>query len=203
MLSSGVGIRAIIFVPCAFSCLFHRRLGRWKRQSAKQDLNQTRAKCNRFYFFDCLTHEGYVGITQEEISANLTNIIRDAAGVSKEVRADVAVGALTAEERSKWYEARQHMMKIDPENIQILNMIDSALFVVCLDDVSPETESKVAANMLHGLQRTFLIARNASNARYLSFPSATTAPRLVLSAQNTASRAHTLLCHSAYFICRI
>ena len=96
-----------------------------------------------------------MGITQEEISANLTNIIRDASGVSKEVRADVAIGCLTSEDRSKWYEARQKLMKIDPENVQILNMIDSALFFVCLDDVSPETESEVAANMLHGLQRAF------------------------------------------------
>jgi carnitine O-acetyltransferase len=61
-----------------------------------------------------------------------------------------AVGALTSENRDVWTDARAILVKAHPSNAQALETIDSASFVVCLDDASPVTLEERSRQYWHG-----------------------------------------------------
>jgi carnitine O-acetyltransferase len=62
-----------------------------------------------------------------------------------------ALGALTSLPRAEWAEARRMIEESDNEqNKKSLHVIDSALFVLVLDDHYPKGINEKAANMLHG-----------------------------------------------------
>ncbi len=61
-----------------------------------------------------------------------------------------ALGALTTLNRTEWAVLRKSLTAASPENAQSLGLIDSALFVVCLDDATPENLGLAARNALHG-----------------------------------------------------
>ncbi|XP_068942217.1 peroxisomal carnitine O-octanoyltransferase [Petaurus breviceps papuanus] len=64
------------------------------------------------------------------------------------------VAALTSEERTRWAKAREYLISLDPENLTILEKIQSSLLVYSLDDsspqVTPENYSEVTAMVLTG-----------------------------------------------------
>jgi carnitine O-acetyltransferase len=60
-----------------------------------------------------------------------------------------AVGVLTTENRKIWSELRNELKK-DRNNAACLEVVDSALFVVCLDDASPKDLSQLCASFLCG-----------------------------------------------------
>ncbi|XP_056617663.1 peroxisomal carnitine O-octanoyltransferase [Triplophysa dalaica] len=64
------------------------------------------------------------------------------------------LGALTTEERTRWAKAREYLISIDPANKTILETIQSALFVLSLDDAksysTPENYSKLTQLALTG-----------------------------------------------------
>ncbi|KAI0483159.1 acyltransferase ChoActase/COT/CPT [Xylariaceae sp. FL0804] len=62
------------------------------------------------------------------------------------------VGALTASQRSVWADARQKLLDASPsgENKAALETIQSASFVVCLDEASPVTLEERAHQYWHG-----------------------------------------------------
>ncbi|XP_034553326.1 peroxisomal carnitine O-octanoyltransferase [Notolabrus celidotus] len=64
------------------------------------------------------------------------------------------VGALTTEERTQWAKAREHLINIDPHNKTILEIIQSSLFVITLDETkpysSPENYTNTALESLTG-----------------------------------------------------
>ncbi|KAM3872708.1 peroxisomal carnitine O-octanoyltransferase [Diretmus argenteus] len=57
------------------------------------------------------------------------------------------VAALTSEERTRWAKAREHLISIDPANKTILEMIQSSLFIVSLDDAKPYSTAENYTNM--------------------------------------------------------
>ncbi|KAI1102165.1 acyltransferase ChoActase/COT/CPT [Jackrogersella minutella] len=61
-----------------------------------------------------------------------------------------AVGALTSENRDIWTDARQVLLDASPQNKAALEAIESASFVVCLDDASPVTLEERAHQYWHG-----------------------------------------------------
>ena len=61
-----------------------------------------------------------------------------------------AIGALTAIERTPWAVLRQGIEALSPENARALELIDSALFIVCLDNAKPTDLIATSKNMLHG-----------------------------------------------------
>ncbi|KAI1130544.1 acyltransferase ChoActase/COT/CPT [Nemania abortiva] len=61
-----------------------------------------------------------------------------------------AVGALTSENRDVWTDARQILLDASPKNAAVLEAIESASFVVCLDDASPVTLEERAHQYWHG-----------------------------------------------------
>ncbi|KMU92611.1 carnitine O-acetyltransferase [Coccidioides immitis H538.4] len=61
-----------------------------------------------------------------------------------------AVGALTSENRDFWTAARKKLLAADPANADALKTIESASFVVCLDDTAPVTLEERAHVYWHG-----------------------------------------------------
>jgi len=61
-----------------------------------------------------------------------------------------AVGALTSENRDVWTDAREVLLKAHPSNAKALKEVESASFVVCLDDASPVTLEERARQYWHG-----------------------------------------------------
>ncbi|KAI9883092.1 MAG: Rho-type gtpase-activating protein [Watsoniomyces obsoletus] len=61
-----------------------------------------------------------------------------------------AVGQLTSENRDIWADARQRLMNAHPTNKAALEAIESASFVVCLDDAAPVTLEERAHQYWHG-----------------------------------------------------
>ncbi|RAL59709.1 hypothetical protein DID88_000341 [Monilinia fructigena] len=60
-----------------------------------------------------------------------------------------AVGILTSENRDIWTDAREVLLKANPSNAKILKDIESASFVVCLDDAAPVTLEERAHQYWH------------------------------------------------------
>jgi carnitine O-acetyltransferase len=60
------------------------------------------------------------------------------------------VGILTSENRDIWTEARGVLLKAHPSNAKALEAIESASFVVCLDDAAPVTLEERARQYWHG-----------------------------------------------------
>ena len=61
-----------------------------------------------------------------------------------------AVGALTSENRDVWTDARAILLAADPANAKAIEAIESASFVVCLDDAKPVTLEERAHQYWHG-----------------------------------------------------
>lgn len=60
------------------------------------------------------------------------------------------VGALTTENRDVWANARQVLLEADPANAKAVDTIESASFLVCLDDAAPVTLEERAHQYWHG-----------------------------------------------------
>lgn len=88
-------------------------------------------------------------LTERALLSNLTAILSDAARTPRDQVAQSALGVLSTERRAIWAGHRDRLAQ-DPGNSMCLDMLDKALFVVCLDDTSPETASEMCSNMLCG-----------------------------------------------------
>lgn len=60
------------------------------------------------------------------------------------------VGVLTAISRGAWAEARERLEAVSPENVLILDAIERALFVVCMEEKQPESVDALSEMMLVG-----------------------------------------------------
>lgn len=103
----------------------------------------------QFYWFDVLDSKNRPALTERALLANLTAILNDAARTPPNQVAQQALGVLSTERRSTWAAIRQDLMNHEGNSL-CLDMIDKALFVVCLDDTSPATASEMCNNMLCG-----------------------------------------------------
>ncbi|KAI7865971.1 acyltransferase ChoActase/COT/CPT [Spinellus fusiger] len=105
-----------------------------------------RSQCYHFEVFD---EFGYAALTEKEIAANLKAILRDASRIPVSDIAKTAIGVLTTEKRRNWAQLREEL-NTDDMNRESLQVIDSALFIVCLDHVEPTTIEDLSTNMLCG-----------------------------------------------------
>ncbi|CAI2166824.1 4431_t:CDS:2 [Funneliformis geosporum] len=104
----------------------------------------------QFYWFDVLKENNEVGITEKELVTNLKAIKQDASDVPIVDVAKHAVGILSTENRRIWADLRDILEKSSENNKDALRILDSALFIVCLDEVSPASGDELATNMLCG-----------------------------------------------------
>lgn len=107
---------------------------------------------SQFYWFDVLDENNDLILTEPDMAVNFQTIVDDAGETPITEAAKGAVGVMTTENRRIWASIRESMTRDDdPTNNDCIKVIDSALFVVCLDHASPESMSDLARNMLCGL----------------------------------------------------
>ncbi|KAL7322497.1 carnitine O-acetyltransferase yat1 [Mucor circinelloides] len=107
---------------------------------------------SQFYHFEVFDEQGRIALTEKEISANLRAISKDAAMTPASAISQNAMGVLTTENRLNWARLREELQS-DETNGEALQMIDSALFIVCLDHVEPADTNELSTNMLCGTYR--------------------------------------------------
>jgi len=83
----------------------------------------------------------------DDLTAGLRSIMKAGA-----VRAepDASVGHLTTKARAEWAASRQALLACHPGNAGALDLIESALFCLCLEDVSPSSIKEACDHLLHG-----------------------------------------------------
>ncbi|KAI7967352.1 hypothetical protein MJO29_000629, partial [Puccinia striiformis f. sp. tritici] len=105
----------------------------------------------QFYSFDVMDSEHRPVLSERELLVHRSDIIRDADRLPISKVAQSSIGLLTTERRPTWAALRQDLLK-DPHspNNEYLKVIDSALFIVCLDNSSPRTADAICSTMLCG-----------------------------------------------------
>lgn len=105
----------------------------------------------QLYWFDVLDDNSDVIMSERDISLNLQTIIDDAQQIPIQEAAKGAVGVLSTENRKVWSGLRDVLMR-EPasNNADSLNIVDSALFVLCLDYTEPPNVAALCQNMLCG-----------------------------------------------------
>ncbi|KAJ5135641.1 uncharacterized protein N7515_004919 [Penicillium bovifimosum] len=105
----------------------------------------------QFYWFDVLDDNSDLIMSEKDISLNLQVIVEDAAQTPIHHAAKGALGVLSTENRKVWSGLRDIMTQdARSNNAECLNIVDTALFVLCLDETEPTTTSELCANMLCG-----------------------------------------------------
>lgn len=100
-------------------------------------------------------------LTERELANNLQAIVADADKTPPNQVAQGAIGVLSSEARRVWAGLRQ-ILASNSNNKMCLDIVDSALFVVCLDDTSPENADDMCSNMLCG---TYKLEKGVSSFR--------------------------------------
>jgi carnitine O-acetyltransferase len=88
-------------------------------------------------------------LTEREILRNLVGIVRDADELPVRSMASSAIGVLSTEQRKTWAQFRT-TLQADHTNAACLQIVDNALFVVCLDDATPDSLAELCGNYLCG-----------------------------------------------------
>lgn len=105
----------------------------------------------QFYWFDVLDDNSDLIMTEKDIALNMHVIVDDAAQTPIQDAAKGALGVLSTENRKVWSGLRDIMTKdASSNNAECLNIVDTALFVLCLDDTEPSNTGELCANMLCG-----------------------------------------------------
>lgn len=105
----------------------------------------------QLYWFDVLDRDSDVVMTERDLALNLQTIIQDAAMTPVQEAAKGALGVLTTENRKVWSGLRKVLTRdAESNNADCLNMVDSALFVLCLDYTEPADAAALCQNMLCG-----------------------------------------------------
>jgi len=105
----------------------------------------------QFYWFDVLDDNSDVIMTEKDIAINLQTVIDDATQTPIQEAAKGALGVLSTENRKVWSGLRDVLTReAGSNNADCLSIVDTALFVVCLDYSEPATAAALCQNMLCG-----------------------------------------------------
>lgn len=88
-------------------------------------------------------------MTEKDLAQNFQAIVEDAQTTPMQEAAKSALGVLSTENRRIWAHLR-HVLTSDSNNVECLRIVDTALFILCLDSTSPKTGSELSMNMLCG-----------------------------------------------------
>ncbi|KAK8011229.1 carnitine O-acetyltransferase [Apiospora arundinis] len=110
--------------------------------------------------YDANTHKHIIAIRKNQIfkiahevdgqQLNTSELEAQFARVYELATRQPAVGALTSENRDVWTDAREILLNASPKNKAALEAVESASFVVCLDDAAPVTLEERAHAYWHG-----------------------------------------------------
>ena len=105
----------------------------------------------QFYWFDVLDANNDLIMTEKDVAINLQVIVEDAELTPIHEAAKGAIGVLSTENRKTWSGLRDVLSREEgSNNSEGLNIVDSALFIVCLDWAEPKQISQLCGNMLCG-----------------------------------------------------
>jgi carnitine O-acetyltransferase len=105
----------------------------------------------QFYWFDVLDENSDLIMTEKDVSINLQTIVDDAQQTPIQEAAKGALGVLSTENRKIWSHLRDVMTRDEgSNNADCLGIVDSALFVLCLDYTEPTSGADLCQNMLCG-----------------------------------------------------
>ncbi|KAI4818611.1 carnitine acetyl transferase-like protein, partial [Aureobasidium sp. EXF-8845] len=105
----------------------------------------------QFYWFDVLDDNNDLIMTEKDITVNLQVIVDDAQEIPIQEFARNAVGVLSTENRKIWSSLRDVLSREEgSNNSDSLNIVDSALFILCLDYTEPKSGADLCMNMLCG-----------------------------------------------------
>ena len=105
----------------------------------------------QFYWFDVLDQNNDLIMTEKDLALNLQVIVDDAEETPIQDAAKGAIGVLSTENRKIWSGLRDVLTRDEgSNNAECLNIVDSALFMVCLDYTEPTDVSQLCGNMLCG-----------------------------------------------------
>ena len=100
-----------------------------------------------------------MAVDEGDIVDILSSIKNDAHSADPYKASQSAMGLLTSLGRNQWADARDEIIHTSKRNHNAFKLIDSALFVLVLDDYVPQSKHDLASNMLHGsykLQKTVI-----------------------------------------------
>ncbi|KAF2878439.1 carnitine acetyl transferas-like protein [Massariosphaeria phaeospora] len=105
----------------------------------------------QFYWFDVLDDNSDLIMTEKDVALNLSVIVEDAAEMPIHEAAKGALGVLSTENRKVWSGLRDVLHREEgSNNSDCLHIVDSALFILCLDYTQPQSGSELCMNMLCG-----------------------------------------------------
>ncbi|KAL8742445.1 MAG: hypothetical protein Q9190_005068 [Brigantiaea leucoxantha] len=105
----------------------------------------------QFYWFDVLDSNNDLVMTEKDMALNLQVIVDDAEETPIQDAAKGALGVLSTENRKTWAGLRDVLTREeDSNNAECLSIVDSAIFVLCLDYTEPKTGADLCTNMLCG-----------------------------------------------------
>ncbi|MGH3791300.1 MAG: choline/carnitine O-acyltransferase [Pseudonocardiaceae bacterium] len=61
-----------------------------------------------------------------------------------------SIGHLTTKARAQWAASRQALLDCHPGNAELLDTVETALFCLCLEDITPKDAQEAADQLLHG-----------------------------------------------------
>jgi carnitine O-acetyltransferase len=100
----------------------------------------------RMFWMEVLGPDG-TPFTLDELADGLRAVLK--AGAER-AEPDGSVGHLTTKARAEWAASREVLRNHHPTNAAALEAIESALFFVCLDDVTPVDTLAACDHLLHG-----------------------------------------------------
>ena len=83
----------------------------------------------QFYYFDALTAENEIAVTERQISKNLKLVIKDSDKISDEEAAGSALGVLTAGDRKAWARLRKRVIGLSDVNRRTIDLIDQVMWM--------------------------------------------------------------------------
>jgi carnitine O-acetyltransferase len=85
--------------------------------------------------------------SSEDLVAGLAAVV---SAVDSPAPRDTSVGHLTTKARAEWAASRAALLALDPANAAALDVIETALFCVCLEDFVPRDTLHACDQLLHG-----------------------------------------------------
>jgi carnitine O-acetyltransferase len=105
----------------------------------------------QFYWFDVLDDNSDLIMTEKDMAINLQTIVDDAQETPIQDAAKGALGVLSTENRKVWSGLRDVLTREEgSNNADCLGIVDSALFILCLDYTEPLSGADLCQNMLCG-----------------------------------------------------
>eukprot|EP01138_Halocafeteria_seosinensis_P004763 gb/GECG01004870.1/.p1 GENE.gb/GECG01004870.1/~~gb/GECG01004870.1/.p1 ORF type:complete len:502 (+),score=47.78 gb/GECG01004870.1/:1-1506(+) len=102
------------------------------------------------YWFNVFSSDQSKCLTSEAIADNVRRILADASTISPDDAVSRSLGVMTSRDRDTWAKVRAEIESTDFATAQSLRVIDSSLFVVCLDNASPNNLTEASYNFLGG-----------------------------------------------------